>query len=172
MGPRPVKGLCPFVNGAFLVAQLVKNLPATQNTRVRFLGQEDPLEKKWKPTPVFLPGESHGQRSFAGYSPWSCKSWTRLSNSPITTTTFFNVHSLQSEEPSNKRLKKKKWRRFSDLHVQKAIPCRCIWGEWVKIYCSHWGHRLRALKSLPRSVSWSLCLAQLVPLFLQRSTEG
>ena len=25
------------------------------------------------PTPVFLPGESHGQRSLAGYSPWGCK---------------------------------------------------------------------------------------------------
>ena len=29
--------------------------------------------RKWQPTPVFLPGESHGQRSLAGYSPWDCK---------------------------------------------------------------------------------------------------
>jgi len=29
--------------------------------------------RKWKPTPIFLPGESHGQRSLAGYSPWGCK---------------------------------------------------------------------------------------------------
>ena len=29
--------------------------------------------RKWQPTPVFLPGESHGQRSLAGYSPWSHK---------------------------------------------------------------------------------------------------
>jgi len=28
-----------------------------------------PWRKKWQPTPVFLPGESHGQRSLAGYSP-------------------------------------------------------------------------------------------------------
>ena len=27
----------------------------------------------WQPTPVFLPGESHGQRSLAGYSPWGHK---------------------------------------------------------------------------------------------------
>ena len=27
----------------------------------------------WQPTPVFLPGESHGQRSLADYSPWGCK---------------------------------------------------------------------------------------------------
>ena len=36
--------------------------------------------RKWQPTPVFLPGESHGQRSLAGYSPWGRKSWTRLSD--------------------------------------------------------------------------------------------
>ena len=29
--------------------------------------------KAWQPTPVFLPGESHGQRSLAEYSPWGCK---------------------------------------------------------------------------------------------------
>ena len=31
------------------------------------LGQEDLLEEGWQPTPVFLPGESHGQKSLAGY---------------------------------------------------------------------------------------------------------
>ena len=30
-----------------------------------------PWSRKWQPTPVFLPGESHGQRSLVGYSPWS-----------------------------------------------------------------------------------------------------
>ena len=52
------------------VAQMVKNLPAMQDTRVQSLGQEDPLEKDIaKPTPVFLPGEFYAQRSLAGYSP-------------------------------------------------------------------------------------------------------
>ena len=37
------------------------------------LGSEDPLEKEWLPTPVFLPGESHGQRSLVGCSPWGRK---------------------------------------------------------------------------------------------------
>ena len=32
-----------------------------------------PQRRAWQPTPVFLPGESHGQRSLAGYSPWSHK---------------------------------------------------------------------------------------------------
>ena len=30
-----------------------------------------PWRRKWQPTPVFLPRKSHGQRSLAGYSPWS-----------------------------------------------------------------------------------------------------
>ena len=32
-----------------------------------------PWRRAWQPTPVFLPGESHGQRSLVGYSPWSLK---------------------------------------------------------------------------------------------------
>ena len=51
---------------ASLVARLVKNLPTMQETRVRSLGWEDPLEGQ--PTPVFWPGEFHGV----------AKSWTRL----------------------------------------------------------------------------------------------
>ena len=52
---------------------MVKNLPAMQETQSQFLGWEDPVEEKWQPTPVFLPGKSHGQRSLAGYSPQGCK---------------------------------------------------------------------------------------------------
>ena len=37
--------------------------------RVRSLGWEDPWRKKWQPTPVFLPGESHEERSLAGFRP-------------------------------------------------------------------------------------------------------
>ena len=32
-----------------------------------------PWRRKWQPTPVFLPGEPHGQRSLVGYSPWGHK---------------------------------------------------------------------------------------------------
>ena len=39
-----------------------------------------PWRRKWQPTPIFLPGESHGQRSLAGYRPCGRKSWTQLSN--------------------------------------------------------------------------------------------
>ena len=52
---------------------MVKNLPAIQETWVQSLGQEDPLEEGIEPTPVFLPGESHGQRTLMAYSPWGLK---------------------------------------------------------------------------------------------------
>ena len=56
-----------------MVAHTVKNPPAMQETWVRSLGWEDPLEKGMASIPVFLPGESHGQRSLEGYSPWGCR---------------------------------------------------------------------------------------------------
>ena len=55
---------------AFLVAQMVKNLPTMLETQVPSLGWEDPLKKEMVMTPVFLPGKSHGQGSLASYSPW------------------------------------------------------------------------------------------------------
>ena len=78
----------PWFNGskASLVAQRIKRPPAMQETQVQSLGWEDPLEKAmathssilawkipWQPTPVFLPGKSHGGRSLAGYSLWGCR---------------------------------------------------------------------------------------------------
>ena len=48
---------------------MVINLPAMQETQVHSLDGEDPLEEEWQSTPVFLPGESHGQRSLMDYSP-------------------------------------------------------------------------------------------------------
>ena len=57
-----------FLVRTSLIAQLVKNLPAVQETWVWSLGLEDPQRRKWQPTPVFLPGKSHRQRSLAGYS--------------------------------------------------------------------------------------------------------
>ena len=42
----------------------------TRETQDQSLGQEDPPEKEMQPTPVFLPGGSHGRRSLGGYSAW------------------------------------------------------------------------------------------------------
>ena len=58
---------------AALVAQMVKNLSAMHETRFRFLGREDPLEKGMATHSGILPGEFHEQKILARYSPWSCK---------------------------------------------------------------------------------------------------
>ena len=62
-----------MLNRASLVAQMVKNLPAMQETGVWSLVGKIPWRTEWHPTPVFLPGESRGQRALAGYSPWGCR---------------------------------------------------------------------------------------------------
>ena len=77
---------------------VVKNPPArtgdTKDTdsipqRGRSLG------RKWQPTPVFLPGISHGQRSLAGYSPWGCK------ESDMTEHLMWSVEIMKNENESH-----------------------------------------------------------------------
>ena len=52
---------------------MVKNLLASaRDTRDGGLGRFTG-RRKWQPSPVFLPGEFHGQRSMVGYSPWRLK---------------------------------------------------------------------------------------------------
>ena len=49
--------------------------------------------RQWQPTPVLLPGKSHGQRSLVGCSPWVATSRTRLRNFTFT----FHFHALEKE---------------------------------------------------------------------------
>ena len=56
---------------------VVKNSPANAGD-IRDAGSipglgRSPWRRAWQPNPIFLPGESHGQRSLAGYSPWGRK---------------------------------------------------------------------------------------------------
>ena len=63
---------------------MVKNLPASAGDMGSIPGSErPPWRRKWEPTPVFLPGKSHGQRSLAGCSPWGCKGLGINSNNNI-----------------------------------------------------------------------------------------
>ena len=79
---------------ASLLAQMVKNPPANAGDISRH-GFDPwvwkiPWRRKWQPTPVFLSGESHGQRSLVGYSPWG---WKELD-----TTERFNTHTHSNRE--------------------------------------------------------------------------
>ena len=55
-------------------SSVVKNLPAMQETQEKQLWEDPwvrkiPWRRTWQPTPVFWPGESHGQRRLVGCSP-------------------------------------------------------------------------------------------------------
>ena len=49
------------------------NLPAMQETGFHPWIGKIPWRRKWQLTPIFLPGEFHGQKSLVGYSPWGHK---------------------------------------------------------------------------------------------------
>ena len=52
---------------------MVRNLPANAGDAGLIPGLGRSRSRKQQPTPVFLFGKSHGQRSLAGYSPWGCE---------------------------------------------------------------------------------------------------
>ena len=58
---------------AFLMPQMAKNLPAMRDPGFDPWVGKIPWRRAWQPTPVFLSGESHGQRRLADYSLWACK---------------------------------------------------------------------------------------------------
>ena len=68
-----------------------------------------PWRRKWQPTPIFLPRVSHGQRSLAGYSPWSCKK--------LDTTEHAHI--------------------YTDTHTQKKIS-DLYTGFWGSSLCHTW----------------------------------
>ena len=59
--------------GPSLVARMVKNPPAMQETVFNPWVGKIPWRREWQPTPVFWPGEFHELRSLVRYSPWGCK---------------------------------------------------------------------------------------------------
>ena len=64
----------------------------TQETQIPSLGRDDPWRRKWQPTPVFLPGKPHGQRSLAGYSPWGHEGLRHNLAAKITTGLVAHLH--------------------------------------------------------------------------------
>ena len=48
--------------------------------QIRSMGEEDPLNRKSQPIPVFLPGEFHGQRNLASFSPVTCDTLYLVTN--------------------------------------------------------------------------------------------
>ena len=178
---------------ASLEAQMVKNLPAMQETRVWSQGQEDPWRREQLPTLVFLSGESHGQRSLAGYSPWGHKESDMTEQLKLTNTMLYT----QTQTVAEVRLPK--W------HCWVGKICVCLlppasmngsriicfdgmsssknfsmwiltpkysiyWLLWNKIHISWQDKKNLYMKrfSLPSTVHWvsALCINQTSPIRL------
>ena len=78
---------------------MIESLFAVLETQVRSLGQEDPLEKEMATHSVFLPGESHEQRSLVGCSPWGRKesdTTERLNNNSIHSSIIHSSQKVQA----------------------------------------------------------------------------
>ena len=63
----------PYSFTASLMAQTAKNPPVCRRPSFSSWVGKFPWRLEWLPTPVFLPGKSHEQRSLVGYSAWDCK---------------------------------------------------------------------------------------------------
>ena len=80
-----------------LVAQTLKSLPSKQETGFDPWVRKIPWRRELLPTPVFLPGESHRQRSLAGCRPWGCED--PLEESRATHFSILAWRILWTEEP-------------------------------------------------------------------------
>ena len=80
---------------------MVKNLPAVWFDPWIW---KIPWIRKWQPTPIFLPGKSHKQRSLVGYSPWDCKTVGHVLVSKTTATFKENFGALIT---ASKKLKER-----------------------------------------------------------------
>ena len=80
---------------------MVKNLTAMQETWVQSLGQNIPWRREWQHTPVFFPGEFHGERSLVGYSPWGHRvghDWVTNTHTHTHTHTHVNYTTIKMEK--------------------------------------------------------------------------
>ena len=68
-----IRGWGRFPRGSAVTVTKLPAVQEPQETQVRSLGRKTPWRSALQPTPVFLPGESRGQRSLVGYSPQSHK---------------------------------------------------------------------------------------------------
>ena len=81
----------------FLGGTVVKNLPANVGD-ARDWVRKILWRRKWQPTPVFLPGKSHGQRSLVGYSPWGRKESDTIDHTHTHTHTHIHTWQLRGLE--------------------------------------------------------------------------
>ena len=99
--------------------------------------------RKWQPTPVFLPGESHGRRSLVDYSPWGHKEWDTTERLHFTLDYFWFLTGLQglclpifkTEERAQSQQQRHQW-----FHKWGILP---VWRKVLEphstMYCGWQG---------------------------------
>ena len=99
--------------------QTVKSLPAVRETWIDPWVGKIPWRRKWQPTPVFLPGESHGLRSLVGYSPRG----RRVGHNWVTSLSFFFHNGLAKETQGRS--------------PSSVCPLSLWEHKWMLSHCSH-----------------------------------
>ena len=109
---------------------------------VRSLGQEDPQQRAWQPTPVFLPGASHGQRSLVGYSPWGCKESDTTEGTQHTA--HLNLHpkwlNLSGRKTFLPHQHRERCLTDSDLGLQNVTVLTVVWSHCSLGGLASWVH--------------------------------
>ena len=127
---------------ASLVSQMVKNLPAMQETWVQSLGGEDPLEKEMITHSSTLLGEFHEQRSLVGYTPWSHKesdTTEQLSLSPCLSFLVYTMEIIRAPTSTS-----------VSLTTPKPLTM------WITTNCGIFLKRWEYQTTLPNS--WETCM--------------
>ena len=112
--------------------------------------------RQWHPTPVLLPGKSHGQRSLVGCSPWGHKESTRLNNCTFT----FHFHASDKEVATHSSVLA--WR----------IPGMGEPGGQPSMGSHRVGHDWSDLAAAAASSIWECTLEALLPLLDWLAKDG
>ena len=116
------------------MAQMVKSLPTMQETGFDPWVGKIPRRRKWQPTPVFLPGESHGQRNLVGYRPRGRK------ESDTTERLHFFFYVLLTSQFSKSHARSAGTRRRGALH-DRGVSLSSHEGSHCSVFQRDGSHR-------------------------------
>ena len=115
-----------------------------------FSGLHIPKEKfvfgrrKWQPTPVFLPGKSHGQRSLVGYSLWGRKNqtWQRNHHHHVYSVSVFSLNEYFSLPLVLSNLMcihviLLTFLKFGFFELLRSVSLHCIWNAFIHYFLKH-----------------------------------
>ena len=140
--------------------QMVKNLPAMQETGVQSLGQEDPLEKGRATHSSIFAWRIHGQRNLAGSSPWGHQELDTAES--LTLTHLYNSRSISFETQLQTRSPKTFWAK-SQIENILAFACHRVCRNYSALLVQPEGSQSWYVNERARLFSWTLkCLSHIM----------